>query len=168
MMWAGIVLLVAALAFAVYYFLIRKKKKVPVAISRLKPTLPPDVAALEAFETLRMKKLWQSGRIKEYYSEMTDIVREYIELRYPVRALEMTSDEIATALRKANIDREAQDKLNSTLTLADLVKFAKEQPLPLDNDRSLNHCIDFVRETRPAPETVNPVMASVNPSNPVS
>ena len=168
LMWAGIILLIAALAFAVYYFLLKKKKKEPVAVTRLKPTLPPDEAALEAFETLRLKKLWQTGRIKEYYSEMTEIVREYIELRFPVRALEMTTDEIAAALRQANINREARDKLNSTLTLADLVKFAKEQPLPLENDLSLNQCIDFVRETRPArtPEQINPVMASSNPSNP--
>ena len=80
----------------------------------------------------------------------------------------MTTEEIGAALRQANINREARDKLNSTLTLADLVKFAKEQPLPLENDLSLNHCIDFVRETRPArtPEQINPLMASSNPSNP--
>lgn len=168
--WVGILLLVAALAFVVYYFFIRKKKKEPVVVTRLTPGLPPDEAALQAFENLRSKKLWQSGRVKEYYSELTEIVREYIELRFPVKALEMTTAEITTALTQVDINHEAREKLNRTLTLADLVKFAKEQPLPVDNDMSLGHCIDFVRETRPARSTdqVNPVKTSSNPVNPES
>ena len=82
-------------------------------------------------------------------AEMTDIVREYIELRFPVRALEMTTGEIDAALRQTEVNSSARDKLNKVLTLADLVKFAKEQPLPLENDLSLNQCMDFVRETKP-------------------
>jgi hypothetical protein len=149
MTWVLLLLLIAAIAFGVYYFLKKRKKKEPLIKLRLKPTIPPDEAALEAFETLRLKKLWQSGRVKEYYSEMTDIVREYMELRFSIRALEMTTDEIALAMRQAPVNSEARNKVLTTLTLADLVKFAKEQPLPMENDTSLNHCIDFVRETRP-------------------
>ena len=107
---------------------------------------------MEALESLRLKKLWQSGRVKEYYSEMTEIVREYIELRFPVRALEMTTSEINAALRQTEVNSSAREKLHQTLILADLVKFAKEQPLPLENDLSFSHCIDFVRETKPRKE----------------
>jgi hypothetical protein len=156
--WVGLGLLIAAIAFGIYYYLIKKKKKEPVVKMRLKSTIPPDEAAIEALEMLRLKKLWQSGRVKEYYSEMTDIVREYIELRFQVRALEMTTEEIRTALRQTGTNPEAMAKLSTTLGLADLVKFAKEQPLPLENDLCLNHCMDFVKETRPARSSDNPLV----------
>lgn len=170
--WVLILLLIGAIAFGVYYFIKMREKKEPLIRLRLKPTIPPDEAALEAFETLRSKKLWQSGRVKEYYSEMTDIVREYMELRFSIRALEMTTDEIASAVRQAPVNAEARNKMLATLTLADLVKFAKEQPLPMENDASLNHCIEFVRETRPpkmnAPEpAVVPVTNQQKPDNDV-
>lgn len=146
--WIGLAMLALVLAFLAYYFLFRKKKKPPVVTTRLKPSIPPYEAALEAFEALRQKKLWQAGRVKDYYSELTDIVREYIELRFPVRALEMTTSEIEAALRQTEANSMAREKLHQTLLLADLVKFAKVQPLPLENDVSLNHCVDFVRETK--------------------
>lgn len=150
--WIGLGLLILAIAALVYYYIKRKKQNKPLVTSRLKTTIPPYEAALEALESLRLKKLWQSGRIKEYYSEMTEIVREYIELRFPVRALEMTTSEINAALRQTDVNSSAREKLHQTLILADLVKFAKEQPLPLENDLSLSQCIDFVRETKPRKE----------------
>lgn len=150
--WIGLALLILALAAAVYFYFKMNKEKAPAVISRLKTTIPPYEAAMEALENLRLKKLWQSGRVKDYYSEMTDIVREYIELRFPVRALEMTTDEINAALRQTEANSVAREKLKQALVLADLVKFAKEQPLPLENDLSLNQCIDFIRETRPRKE----------------
>jgi hypothetical protein len=147
--WIGLVLILLALAALIYYYLKTKKQVNPVTTSRLNASIPPYEAAIEALESLRHKKLWQSGRVKDYYSEMTDIVREYIELRYPVRAMEMTTAEIQAALRQTDINMPAREKLMNVLTLADLVKFAKEQPLPLENDRSLNECMEFVRETKP-------------------
>ena len=147
--WIGLVIVILALAALVYYYIKKKKQLKPVVATRLKTSIPPYDAAIEALEGLRLKKLWQSGRVKEYYSEMTDIVREYIELRFPVRALEMTTSEISVALRQTDVTGNAREKLNQALVLADLVKFAKEQPLPLENDLCLNQCIDFVRETKP-------------------
>jgi len=140
--------LAAAIAFLFYYIRQRKRRQ-PVFQFRSKPKLPPHEIALDAFEKLRLKKLWQAGRIKEYYTELTDIVRIYIEDRYIVRAMEMTTDEISDGLRKTDAPGEASDKLRQTLLLADLVKFAKEKPLPDENDQSLSYCIDFVRATKP-------------------
>lgn len=151
--WIGLGVLIMALAFLIYYYLKKRKQKMPVFTSRFKTSIPPYEAAIEALESLRLKKLWQSGRVKEYFSEMTDIVREYIELRFPVRALEMTTSEIDSALRQTDVNSSAREKLHQTLVLADLVKFAKEQPLPLENDLSISQCVDFVRETRPRKET---------------
>ncbi len=147
--WIGLLLLVAVIAGLLYYFL-KKKKKQPAAVTtRLSTTVPPYEAAMEALESLRAKKLWQSGRVKDYYSELTEIVREYIELRYPVRAMEMTTAEIYAALRQTEVTASSREKLNQVLVLADLVKFAKEQPLPLENEQSFTQSVEFVRETRP-------------------
>jgi hypothetical protein len=147
--WIGLALILLALAGLIYYYLKTRKQVKPVTATRLNSAIPPHEAAIEALESLRIKKLWQSGRVKEYYSEMTEIIREYIELRYPVRALEMTTGEIQAALRKTDVNATAREKLLQVLTLADLVKFAKEQPLPLVNDQCLTECIDFVGETKP-------------------
>ena len=150
--WIVLALALIGLGVFIYYYRKRRKQVKPVITTRLNASMPPHEAALEALEQLRLKKLWQSGRLKDYYSEMTDIVREYIELRYPVRAMEMTTGEILDSLRKTDVNGTAREKLNQVLVLADLVKFAKEQPLPLENDQSLTQCVEFVRETRPIKE----------------
>jgi hypothetical protein len=147
--WILLVLGLAGAAVFIYFYLKRKKKVIPVPVTRLKTSIPPYEAAMEALETLKQKKLWQSGRVKDYYSELTEIVREYIELRYPVRAMEMTTAEIRAALKQTEASGSSREKLDRVLVLADLVKFAKEQPLPLENEQSLNHCVEFVRETKP-------------------
>lgn len=150
--WIGLIMVAVLLAFASYYYLKRRKKAPPVVTTRLKPTIPPYEAAIEALHALRQKKLWQAGRVKDYYSELTDIVREYIELRFGVGALEMTTGEIEAALKTLSINDTAREKLHQTLLMADLVKFAKAQPLPLENDTGMEHCVDFVRETKPSKE----------------
>jgi len=145
--WVLGALLIALVAWFVYYYFRKRKKHQPLFAPRLKPTRPAHELALEGLEELRHRKLWQSGKTKEYYTEMTDIVREYIENRFRVRAVEMTTEEILDGLKGENINTDAFDKLRQTLILADLVKFAREQPLPLENDLTLNNSIDFVRET---------------------
>ncbi|MBU2651141.1 MAG: hypothetical protein KKA81_09420 [Bacteroidetes bacterium] len=145
--WIIGALLITLAAWFIYYYFRKRKKHQPLFAPRLKPTRPAHELALEGLEKLRHRKLWQSGKTKEYYTEMTDIVRDYIENRFNVRAVEMTTDEILDGLKEQNINNDAFDKLRQTLILADLVKFAKEQPLPLENDLTLNNSIDFVRET---------------------
>jgi hypothetical protein len=142
------VLLVIAI---VLYVILRRKKDQPIFRIRSKPPLPPHRQALDDLEALRLKKLWQTGRVKAYYSELTGIIRTYIERRFGVQALEMTSDDIIRELKSVNSHGESIAKLNQVLVLADLVKFAKEQPLPSDNDNCMTKSIDFVNETRPAP-----------------
>ena len=66
-------------------------------------------------------------------------------------APEMTSDEIMENLYNLNKNKEANEKMKSVLQLADLVKFAKSHPTPLENDISLNHVVDFVNETKMIP-----------------
>jgi hypothetical protein len=107
--------------------------------------------ALQKLEELRLAKVWQQGRIKEYYTSLTDITREYFEGRYFFDAMEMTTDEILEALDRQNINKGAINKIKGAFELADLAKFAKALPTPLENDLCLNHCVDFVKETKPVP-----------------
>ncbi len=139
-----------AVIFGVWYYLRKRKKGEKLFAAPPKPKLPPHIQAINELESLRLKKLWQAGQVKAYHTELTDIIREYVEGRFHIGAVEMTSDEIMDALKTQPVNDEAWQKLTASLSLADLVKFAKAQPLPLENDSSLNNCIDFVNETRPA------------------
>jgi hypothetical protein len=138
--------ILAVIGLVVYYFIRRKKNK-PILFFAPKPELPPHVAALEDLEKLRVAKLWQMGRIKEYHTALTDILRIYIERRYQVMAMEMTSDEIVSALKYSKLPKEANAALNDILSLSDLVKFAKATPLPDEHETSLRKSIEFVNLT---------------------
>jgi hypothetical protein len=142
-------LIVAAGIAWLAFFLYRKYRKklaefVPIIE---KPKIPPHITALEELEALRQKKLWQADKVKEYYSELTDIVREYIEAQFGVQAVEMTTDEILYGLKNVGINAQAMGKLSNTLQTADLVKFAKAHPFALENDTALTSSVDFVQET---------------------
>jgi hypothetical protein len=145
--WIFLGLGIIALIFFIYYYIRKHKKTEPLFTLKPKPKLPPHVIALNNLKELRHKKLWQGGRTKKYYTDLTDIVRTYIEERFNINAIEMTTDEILSSIREKQINSMAQDKLRQTLNLADMVKFAKAKPLPLENDNSLNQSIDFVKDT---------------------
>lgn len=94
------------------------------------------------------KKIWQQGRLKEYHTELTDVIREYISRRFTVSSVEQTSDETLRALRPLLSDqKELFDQLRKMLTLADLVKFAKWTTTPDENEQSLRSAYSFVKET---------------------
>ncbi|MGD0711057.1 MAG: hypothetical protein ABR968_07715 [Bacteroidales bacterium] len=143
----GAILLAAIIWFIIYY--LRKRKKGESLLSFSKPKRPAHEEALLALEELRNKKLWQNNKVKEYYVELTEITRNYIEKRYGVIALEMTTDEIISALSPFSIKDELKKKLRQTFVLADLVKFAKAFPLPNEHDTCLDTAIEFVKETKP-------------------
>jgi hypothetical protein len=147
--WLGGALALLLLALGVIYYIRRKRSSKPVFQIRPRPKLPPHQVALDALENLRKKKLWQAGRVKEYYTELTDIIRIYIEDRYTIMAMEMTTGEIVSALMKTGAPEESKSKLENTLFTADMVKFAKYRPLPEENDTHFRHGLDFVMATKP-------------------
>ena len=150
LLWGFGLLLLGASAW--YYFRSRKRGK-PILQIFTRPVLPPHIKALDAFEQLRRKKLWQEGRVKEFHSELTDILRTYLDERYQLPAMEMVSGEIMEGLQRLEeVPPNLLDPLRELFTLADLVKFAKVQPLPDENDKSLRQAIDFVKCTRPMSE----------------
>jgi hypothetical protein len=144
-------ILLAAIVAAIVWYLKKRKKKEPVFNLKPKVILLPHEAALADIEKLRLKKLWQAGKIKEYHSELTEILRRYIEDRFRVPALEQTSAEILEGLEsQQGCSSQSIDKLGKLLILADMVKFAKAQPLAVENERCLSDGIEFVHETTAA------------------
>jgi hypothetical protein len=139
------ILLIAGL---IYYY--RKRPKTEPVIKVAKPSLPPHQIALARLAELRDKKLWQQDEIKLYHSELSDIIREYLEKRYVIKTHEKTTDEIFAGLKHMSITNENRTKLKQILVLADLVKFAKERPLPPENEQSMNAAIEFVMKTQQA------------------
>ncbi len=145
--WLLAALLLAAAVILVIYFIRKRKQDRPLMQFRRKPQQPAHILALDALEHLRSKKLWQAGKIKQYHTELTDIVREYITAKFGIHAIEMVTDEILGAVQEKPIEPATRSKLKEMLQLADLVKFAKENPLPDEQERSMNQAIDFVKET---------------------
>ena len=141
------VLAVLILSGMIWYFT-KKRKVKPVVNIPAKPKIPAHQLALEKLHALNAQKLWQQDEIKRYYSELTDIVREYLEKRYQIHAMEQTTEEIFKSLKHRNILGVEKDKLKQVLVLADLVKFAKEKPLSTENEQSMDYAISFVKNTQ--------------------
>ena len=153
-----IYLLIAALliiGFWIYWFVIRKKKE-----EEEKPTyvaLAPYDEAMYKLNELDEKLLWQNNKVKEYYSELTDIIRAYIERELKVPALEKTSDEIIETLNDfyeantINTTKENIKKLKDLFQEADLVKFAKSKPLAGEIEEDRKDAEEVVHNLKPKP-----------------
>ena len=127
----------------------RQRKKDPGVFS-LQPQEPAHVIAFRELDRLKEEKEWEKGRVKQYYTRLTEITRQYIERQYGIPAMERTTEEILKAFRKSNTDDNLLDEmLKDLLELADLVKFAKEDPMPVDNQTNLNNAYLFVQKTFP-------------------
>lgn len=133
----------------VVFFIWKFNKKLLPFVAKEKPLDPPHVIALRELEKIRNEKLWQKGQVKLFYIQTSDVIRQYIEARYSIPALEQTSDETLAVLKKEDsIDKECHKNLQQLLLTADLVKFAKMQPLPDENDLSLMNAFFFVNQTK--------------------
>ena len=156
---AGILAGILLLCLAIYFFVKTRKKQPPVVVEKI-VRVPAHTIALEKLEKLKNDKLWQEGKLKQYHIALTDIIREYIENRFKIQALEQTTEEILYGFRNVAVDAESKEKLKQLLLLGDLVKFAKEQPLPAENEMSMSNAFDFINGTKrdeeelpPAPST---------------
>ncbi len=147
---AGVLLLM----LGVIYIIIRKRKKKPVFGAFAKPDLPAHIKALKALEALRGKRWWQQGKVKEYHSELSDIIRLYLWDRFNLQAPEMTTGEVLDHVADIpEISKEAAELMRLILQLADMVKFARFQPLPDEHDQSMRAARSFVELTAPAEPT---------------
>ncbi|WP_116126206.1 hypothetical protein [Lewinella sp. IMCC34183] len=147
--WAFALLLVVLLGLGYRESLRRRTAAAPAP----PPPPAPHETALRQLDELKKQELWQAGRTDAYYVELTRILRTYLQARFHVPALEMTTRQITTALdTRADFDREQRSELGELLQLSDLVKFAQATPAEELHPRNLARVREFVVETRPAPE----------------
>ena len=146
--WPLLALLIIALG-AVIFFLY--KKNGPTLLPH-KKVIPPYELAVKRLSSLKARHLAESGHDKEYYTELTDILRQYIDGRFGVNAREMTTTQILEAMSAEDTLKHFIDALGPVLRTADFVKFACQRPDISENIRSFNAVNDFVSTTRPLPE----------------
>lgn len=145
--WMWWLLLLIPIAGIIYYLLKRKKKKIPAPEVK-EPPKSAHVKALEALDLLEKEQLWQKDQSKNYHSRLTEIVRTYIEERFDIPALEQTSREILSMMKRSGtIKEEDYEKLDQLLILADMVKFARITPLAKENELSLRNARNFIQNT---------------------
>ena len=121
-------------------------------INPLKPSkkrLPPYEEAMINLRNLKAAQLWQQGQEKEYFTGLTDILRVYIDRRFHINAVEMTSSQIIATLKKNEETKAVNEQLEMILEIADIVKFANARPLADDNEVAYQRAVNFVEETRP-------------------
>ena len=158
--WILLVLAVIGLFVGAYYGVLWYRKHFLKEEEVIEPELlrPADEVALEKLDEIKAQKIWKDGKVKEYQTELTDVVREYIGRRFDVQSTEKTSDETLRAM-KPLIDKELFTKLSKMLQLADLVKFAKWHTTPDENEQALSTAYEFVNETR---EVINDEMSATD------
>lgn len=147
--WKQILLAVlglAAIVLVLLYF-IRWKKRKP----KEDPKVPPEKAherALRLLEELKAKKLWQSGEIKSYYDQLSLILREYLQNRFSIPAMECTSDELLKQTHKMSELKPFRKQLRQILQTSDLAKFARANPLPEEHESCMQAAEELILKTR--------------------
>lgn len=149
--WAAVIwlsLLAIPLLALVIFLIIRYNDNKPIIRKiKIEPKLPPHQQAMKEIERIKADKEWQKGRTKEYYTALTDTLRNYIKDRFGFNAMEMTSAEIIERIQEIE-QKESIDELRQLFSTADLVKFAKLDPLMNENDMNLLNAVDFINQTK--------------------
>lgn len=141
----GIAALIAGGIWLARYIIRKRRENQPIIPMPKAPQKPADQRALDALEALRTKQLWQQGKLKEYHTDLTDILRQFLEECYAIPSTEMTSDQTLDAFESTRTcTTESKEILRRILLTADMVKFAKSEPLPHEHDRSMSDAKAFV------------------------
>ena len=145
--WVLLVLIIGILIWLIIFITRRIKQHQPIVAFPEVPALPPHTIALNNLEQLRQKELWPAGRLKEYYTELTDIVRLYLSSRFGIESMEMTSDQTLDAYDEIRSRDESYGMLRDVLRTADMVKFAKAEPQSFEHDIAMKNARTFVEST---------------------
>ena len=135
--WILIILVFISAAIYLYKKFYKKKFN---SISN--PTIPLELTLLESLKKIEKKKYWENGRFKKYYSELSNVLWQFLEYRYSVQTFEKTSGEILESLKWSEIPKKYPSKLSRFFEISDGVKFAKLNPLQKDNI----HSLDLIKE----------------------
>lgn len=146
--WLLIVLVVLIVAYIIYRYFFKNRGKPQQPRMKIEPPRPAHLMALEKLKLLEEQRLWQSGEEKLYYIALSNIIRNYLERRYHIFALENTTPDLLRDVKQLHLRKPAYEKLELLLERSDLVKFAKFHPLPEENQRSLELAYEFVDETK--------------------
>ena len=149
-LWVLLGLAGLALVAGIIYLWLLYRRTGSIIPYKPKP-VDPYVEAIEALKQLRSRRLAESGKEKEYYTALIDILRVYLYRRFAINAMEMSSTQILDSLRRNPETKGDQPRIKQILDLADIVKFAKVRPMPDDNIKSFNTVEQFVEATKPAP-----------------
>ena len=145
--WIAIVIIIAGVVYLIIYLKKHKKTKDVVVEEKKKPTIPAIITARAKLAEMKDNEVWNTPQTKDYYTDLTDIAREYLEGQFEIDAIEMTTDEIMEAVNKLDLNNLTKSKLQDTLTTADLVKFAKANPSAEQNKQSFSDINNFVEDS---------------------
>jgi len=151
-LYITLAVILAAIIIALVILYIKKRKKAEASIA---PPRPAHEIAYEALTALKQKDLTKTGKVKEYYFELSDIVRRYLENRFSFKAPEMTTEEFLSHLRETDQLRpDHKGLLREFLSHCDLVKFAKYLPEEKEIEASFESAKGLVDQTKERTEGV--------------
>ncbi len=144
--WAGLVVLAVLLGLLIKKYIKSRREKRSLFG---KPVLqdPPHIIALRSLENILSRKLWQNNQEKQFYTEIVDTLRLYLEGRYNIPTMEKTTGEILTSLSEHKIEPKEYENLKDLFILSDFVKFAKYKPTKEDNEKAVPAAVRFVNAT---------------------
>jgi len=155
-LWGSIILAVLILLGISFYVWYRKRTGRGVLPQKVEPPRPVHEIAQEKLKELQQSKLLQEGKVKQFYIELSDIIRHYVEGRYFVVALELTTAELIEDLQEANVEPEHVQLIHTFLKRCDLVKFAKYVPTDSEISQDVESAFRIVDETKLVYEEVEP------------
>ena len=135
--WILIILIITSAGVYLYQKFYKKKIN-----SIIVPSIPLEVTLLESLKNIEEKKYWENGRFKKYYSELSNVLWQFLEYRYSIQTFEKTSGEILESLKWSEIPNKYPSELSRFFEISDGVKFAKFKPLQKDNI----HSIELIKE----------------------
>lgn len=145
-----ILLFILAVGIGLYVYL-KYMRTGRIPLMPAKKPIPPYEMAIQQLNELKESNLCERGLEKEYYTRLIDILRVYMDKRFNINAMEMTSNQILHALQHNEATRVPRQYMTKVLEMADFVKFAKVRPMPDDNIQAFKSALQFVEDTRPQP-----------------
>ena len=153
--WGRIILyvLLALALIAGGYFAYRywkNRRKGAVVKDEEEVPVDPYTYAIDNLNRIKSEKVWQQGKVKEFYTDVTDVLRQYLQYRYRIDAMEMTSEQIVEAFSRSSEGKDGESTvlIRKILELSDLVKFAKWTPTFNEHEIALSEAYDFVEHTK--------------------
>lgn len=143
---AGLIILL--IVILVFIYVKRRKEGKTLIPRREKPKRPPHEIALDALEQLLHAELLEKGEFKQFYITISEIIRHYIEGRFFIIAIEMTTMQLIDIMRTAEIEKENIQLIEDFLMQCDLVKFAKYIPTPDENHKAIDQAFEIVNRTK--------------------